>query len=491
MSQTPEPYLALETTASDPTPLQRFSKTCAVAIGLSLIHLLATLLFCLITGKVSQQYLVIFAERELLLPATSQLLVLFFEKLYYYGTILLFAIILIDTPVMLGLQYLSEKKRWISRLWFTSFPVFMVAFSGLILFLLSESLANLSTTYPPIAERNSEEPAVKQIAKATTVMPEIVKPKTVKPEVEETPAEHKPEEPVVWPKVEEPSVKPNTNEPIVKPQPEETPAEPKIVGPVVIPKIEIPKINIPTIKLPNLNQSKIKLPRVVIPSVDPNRNIPPYEPKPEVPTPDSTAKIPLVEPKVEIPTPEPMPEEPGAEGEPTPYADLPDGKSIYHRVLVGEADETGWCVADSTRGNFSVELPAPFTDSMTKLATTTYGIRVFHTVTSKVVGQPEYHALQTEMISKRKVSAQVFVNRIVKGLESKGTTVTRSDLTLGNLPGERLSMRTKVASAEMALASSATSDYQVLIEWNSTTAEPTEEEIERFFSSFKIAEPQK
>ena len=168
------------------------------------------------------------------------------------------------------------------------------------------------------------------------------------------------------------------------------------------------------------------------------------------------------------------------------YEGIPDNKVVVHRSQAGEPGPDGWCVAESTRGNFSIEVPGKFADLMVKSTTTTGGVGVFHTVSWMNDDRTEFTVLQTEIIGKRPPETINNAEGLTEKLKREGAEVTRQPATLASFPADRLSVRAKGVAAEMMLLSMASSDYMVSVQWHPPANEDFDDDIERFFSSFKV-----
>lgn len=168
------------------------------------------------------------------------------------------------------------------------------------------------------------------------------------------------------------------------------------------------------------------------------------------------------------------------------YADIPDNTPVVHRTQAGEPGVDGWCIAESTRGSFSVAMPGQFADYMLKSTTTTGGIGIFHTVVTKDVNGAEFNVLQTESIDTPPRAALSTAEALSERFKNQGANVSRHSVTVGSLPADRLSVRAPGVSAEMVLFSRASSNYMIAVQWHGQAAENLNEDIERFFSSFKI-----
>jgi hypothetical protein len=168
------------------------------------------------------------------------------------------------------------------------------------------------------------------------------------------------------------------------------------------------------------------------------------------------------------------------------YEGVAENEVIAYRANAGQPDEDGWCIAGSTRGDFSVEMPGQYSDSMVKSTTTTGGICVFHTVARKTADEVEFNVLQTEIIGKRPPAMESPARSLGERFERLGAAVSHRRLRIRDLPADRLSIRADGVSAEMVVISTSANDYVLAVQWRPEVREVSEGDIERFFSSFKL-----
>jgi hypothetical protein len=159
---------------------------------------------------------------------------------------------------------------------------------------------------------------------------------------------------------------------------------------------------------------------------------------------------------------------------------------IKHRTQAGDLDSDGWCVAKSTRGNFSVALPGRFDDYFVKSKKSTGGIIVLHYIETKDANGTEFKVLQTEYLNERPPPTVSQVESMMERVEDMGVKVSRRAVTIGSLGAERLSARAPDVSVEVAFLVGASSDYIMSVQWEGQAAEGFDEDVERFFSSFKV-----
>lgn len=174
------------------------------------------------------------------------------------------------------------------------------------------------------------------------------------------------------------------------------------------------------------------------------------------------------------------------EKQPDPYRDVPDGEPVIHRNLAGEPGDDGWCTAESTRGNFSIELPGKFVDSMIKSRTTTGGTGVMHTVGTIASDGTEFNALQMEILGERPEGSAA--EQMIERFKNLGVTVTEENVRVTDVPAVRLHTKGPGVAAEFLLFRSSNNDYMLAVQ--SRQAKVDEEKLkadaDRFFQSFKI-----
>jgi hypothetical protein len=168
------------------------------------------------------------------------------------------------------------------------------------------------------------------------------------------------------------------------------------------------------------------------------------------------------------------------------YLNIPNNKPVIHRTEAGDPGPDGWCVAESTRGSFSVKVPGKFSDSMVKSRTTTGGIGVMHTIARKTADGTEFSVLETEAIGERPPAAGDFVQRMIDEYRKKGAQVKRSETTLAGVRADRLSVEAKGVGGEIVLVTVADRDYMLGVQWRPPARAGLSDDVERFFKSFEV-----
>lgn len=130
-----------------------------------------------------------------------------------------------------------------------------------------------------------------------------------------------------------------------------------------------------------------------------------------------------------------------------PYAGIPDNQPVIHRVRAGEPDGDGWCLAKSTRGNFSVMLPGQYMDSMLKMPTTKGGTGVMHTVATKSPDGIEFNVLFSEIIGE--MPDEDPLDGMTDRFKQLGATMTRTNIVLAGLPAVRMKVLVQGTAAEI------------------------------------------
>ena len=157
-----------------------------------------------------------------------------------------------------------------------------------------------------------------------------------------------------------------------------------------------------------------------------------------------------------------------------------------HRTQAGEPGPDGWCLAESTRGQFSVLLPGKFNDSLLKMATTTGGISVFHSVATKTPDGTDFNGAYIEVIGTRPPESESMVEVMVDRFKKLGGTVSKKDVVLAGLPGQQLHVKAQGTTAEMAIVKTPTGDYMLAVQRFGPIGADLQKDIDRFLKSLKI-----
>jgi hypothetical protein len=175
-----------------------------------------------------------------------------------------------------------------------------------------------------------------------------------------------------------------------------------------------------------------------------------------------------------------------SEGVQNSYADVPEKTPFMHRSQAGEPGPDGWCLAESTRGGFSVMLPGKFDDSLLKMATTTGGVSVFHSVATKTADGADFNAAYIEVIGVRPPESESMVQVMVERFKNLGGTVSKRDVVLSGSPGEQLHVEAQGTTAEMVILKTPTGDYMLAVQTFGSIGADLQKAIDRFLKSFKI-----
>lgn len=173
-------------------------------------------------------------------------------------------------------------------------------------------------------------------------------------------------------------------------------------------------------------------------------------------------------------------------GSASQYQNIPSDKPVIHRTQAGTPEADGWCVAESTRGSFSVSVPGRFTDSMVKSGTTTGGIGVLHTIVHRTADGTEFNVLETEVIGLRPQAHADLVQQMIVGYEKKGVTVSRKEVVFEGVRADRLGLNAKGVGAEIVLVNLGDRNYMLGVQWRPPARAGLPEDIERFFASFEV-----
>lgn len=166
------------------------------------------------------------------------------------------------------------------------------------------------------------------------------------------------------------------------------------------------------------------------------------------------------------------------------YADVPDRQPVMHRTMAGELGSDGWCLAQSTRGNFSVMLPGKYNDSLLKIPMSTGGLGVMHSVVTKAKDGADFNATYAEMIGPRPEGSPV--DAMVNRFKELGGTITKKTITLAGLPAEHFHVEAQGTTAEFAILKTVTGDYLLAAQTAGPITASLRKDIDRFVQSLKI-----
>jgi hypothetical protein len=180
--------------------------------------------------------------------------------------------------------------------------------------------------------------------------------------------------------------------------------------------------------------------------------------------------------------------EPGKPASPQPAAApnvVPSKTEVeQHRTAAGDLDGTGWYPATSTKGGFSVKLPAKFND-FTILAPTGDGATVTTCVVGTKDGDRSYSAFRATR-SDGKIqegSLEAVAERFLKENRLKA----RRPIAFNGLPGLELEIGDATASATIRCFTDRGTLYQLIVEYPSDDADVAlHADIGRFLDSLEI-----
>ncbi|MGB0582267.1 MAG: hypothetical protein ACPGVU_21440 [Limisphaerales bacterium] len=169
-----------------------------------------------------------------------------------------------------------------------------------------------------------------------------------------------------------------------------------------------------------------------------------------------------------------------------PYEGIPDNQPIIHRARAGEPDAEGWCLAKSTRGRFSVMLPGQFVDTMIKMPTTTGGIGVMHSVSTRNADGLEVTVLHSEVIGK--LPEEGPLKGMIQRFKDLGASVNQTEMLFVNLPAVRMRVSAQGVEAEFIHVDATNGSYMLAVQARPPQPDNTSlaTDTERFFLSFKI-----
>ena len=158
-----------------------------------------------------------------------------------------------------------------------------------------------------------------------------------------------------------------------------------------------------------------------------------------------------------------------------------------HRLAAGDLDASGWCLATSTEGGFSVSLPHVFNDfTMTSKAVDGVEVKIF------AVGTLDERGVKFSALAVHRADDK-FKDDPLEGMaadfEKKGTLKQQRVVALGEMKGIELRVGSRSSSAVTRLYKSDTRLYQLIMEApDSVPREEIEADEKRFLESLDVPE---
>lgn len=163
----------------------------------------------------------------------------------------------------------------------------------------------------------------------------------------------------------------------------------------------------------------------------------------------------------------------------------PGVKTTVHRKDAGEPDGTGWCLARSTEGRFTVQLPTSFNDF-----TVTMPAEEGVTVMADSIGANTEHETHFTAVRTRRSDGKILISsldEIADRLRKEGRLKEQKPvLVLGN---PALEIRTEEGDRIGVLRTLKVEGtlYQLGVEYSRKTAPATiDNDISKFFDSFRL-----
>ncbi|MGE0607103.1 MAG: hypothetical protein AB7O62_08415 [Pirellulales bacterium] len=105
----------------------------AVSLGLWLVHFLALFIFTYAAVGIGSECRQLLQDVGMEVPPVVELFVHFCNMMFNYWYLLFVPWLLIDGPVLLGLQFLPERRKWLARLWFRGWLTVILLGTGLVI----------------------------------------------------------------------------------------------------------------------------------------------------------------------------------------------------------------------------------------------------------------------------------------------------------------------------------------------------------------------
>jgi hypothetical protein len=119
---------------------QRLVRASLVSPVLLLLHIAAMAMFVHVIVRFVPDYMVIFEQRNALLPAPTIAVLRLSQLLTRFWYLLFVALLLVDGPILYGLQLLPRWFHWLSYVWFVIGLLLIVIAIVLTFFILSYTL---------------------------------------------------------------------------------------------------------------------------------------------------------------------------------------------------------------------------------------------------------------------------------------------------------------------------------------------------------------
>jgi len=129
-------------TTNDPDPMaRRLLRAIFLCPALLFVHFVASVVFCLVSVRIVPEFVVMFEEKNALLSPLTFGVIRFSNGMAAYWYLLVFTLILVDAPLLFGLQLLPQRRRWISHLYFNGVVFLILLGIGWIVFVVSTQLS--------------------------------------------------------------------------------------------------------------------------------------------------------------------------------------------------------------------------------------------------------------------------------------------------------------------------------------------------------------
>jgi len=155
-----------------------------------------------------------------------------------------------------------------------------------------------------------------------------------------------------------------------------------------------------------------------------------------------------------------------------------------HRVQATPKDSTGWYLAESTDGLFSVLIPIPFNDFTVTDDDPNVGKIITCTVGAKSAEGVKFSATKSPIIKGRSPTA---LDALPQQFQKPGQTVSDIDTSLyADYPSISFSVKGAQTGAYMRYVMTPQSIFTVILEYPLNCAKTAEELKSSFLSSLKI-----
>jgi hypothetical protein len=165
---------------------------------------------------------------------------------------------------------------------------------------------------------------------------------------------------------------------------------------------------------------------------------------------------------------------------------LAEPKLEMHRSGVNAIDKSGWQLAESSRGGFSIRMPIPFNDFSVRTSDPNVGDTIIHTVGGKSTEGIKLSVTEVPITPRSKVPADLSTipEQIGQSPRTKISDVRRD--SEGGVDSISFLASRPTTSAYMRTVKTSKAVYSLTIEFPNAQRETVDAVKDEFFGSFKL-----